>query len=148
PRHQPVRQAPMADYPRVGRAIRAAAQQCSATQATAPTQAALGNRFLPRHSLRPRGGGPMTPADRYAFEEATKHLAERWADEQAAIARAPRLSWGAWRMCPLETVPDGALFHHLADADEPAEVKEAITRELEIRLEDRLAWDRERRQQQ
>jgi hypothetical protein len=84
----------------------------------------------------------MTPADRYAFEEATSHLSDRWATDLDAIKRGPRLSWGPYSFLPLEDVPQGILLFHV---DEPPEVRAAIVHELEIRLQDLLAWDSERR---
>jgi hypothetical protein len=87
----------------------------------------------------------MTPADRYAFEEATKHLAERWADDQAAIARAPKLSWGKYAWVSLPDCPQHVLLFHANDPGEPPEVKTAIARELETRLQDLAAWKEGRR---
>jgi hypothetical protein len=89
----------------------------------------------------------VTPADRVCLQDAADELARSWSAELGALQRMPRLTWGPYSILPLEDVPLGVLLVHNRDPGEPKEVRAAIVHELEIRLADLLAWDRERRKQ-
>jgi hypothetical protein len=64
----------------------------------------------------------------------------------ARPARTVRLTEGPFRWLDLHEIPLYVLLVHVNARDVPPEVRQAITRELEVRLEDLLAWDQERRQ--
>jgi hypothetical protein len=78
------------------------------------------------------------PNDAGDYDAALPHVAAR-------EARTVRMTEGPFRWLDLHEVPLHVLPVHERDPKKPAEVRAAIAHELEVRLEDLLAWDKERR---